>query len=158
KLPRSGMNSGRARQRADELEARLKARMDELEAERQLAPQPPVVAGGALIVPAGLMARERGTPAADVAADAAQRRRTERAAIDAVMATEARLGRTPREMPPNNKGYDIESKDPDGTLWFIEVKGRVAGASTFRITRSEVGVGANKPDRHILALAEVDKD
>jgi hypothetical protein len=60
-----------------------------------------------------------------------------------------------REMPPNNKGYDIESKDDDGTLWFIEVKGRVAGAETFTITRSEIGVGRNKPDTHILALAEV---
>jgi hypothetical protein len=59
-------------------------------------------------------------------------------------------------MPPNNKGYDIESKDLDGTLWFIEVKGRVAGAETFTITRSEIGVGKNKPDQHILALVEVD--
>src|SRR5919106_746368 len=58
-------------------------------------------------------------------------------------------------MPPNNKGYDIESRDANGTLWFIEVKGRVAGADSFTITRSEVGVGRNKPDTHILALAEV---
>jgi hypothetical protein len=38
---------------------------------------------------------------------------------------------------------------------FIEVKGRVAGAETFTITRSEIGVGRNKPDQHILALVEV---
>ena len=54
------------------------------------------------------------------------------------------------------KGYDIESKDADGTIWFIEVKGRIASAETFTITRSEVGVGKNKPDQHILALVEVD--
>ena len=65
---------------------------------------------------------------------------------------------TPTEMPPNNKGYDIESKDSDGTLWFIEVKGRIAGAETFTITRSEIGVGRNKPDQHILALVEVDDE
>jgi uncharacterized OB-fold protein len=59
-------------------------------------------------------------------------------------------------MPPNNKGYDIESKGPDGTMRFIEVKGRVAGAETFTVTRSEVGVGRNKPDQHILALVEVE--
>jgi hypothetical protein len=73
------------------------------------------------------------------------------------MAAERKLGRDPLEMPPNNKGYDIESKDSDGTIWFIEVKGRVAGAETFTITRSEVGVGKNKPDQHILALVEVDE-
>jgi len=71
------------------------------------------------------------------------------------MTAERRLDRRPEEMPPNNKGYDIESKDSDGTLWFIEVKGRVAGAETFTITRSEIGVGRNKPDQHILALVEV---
>jgi hypothetical protein len=59
-------------------------------------------------------------------------------------------------MPRNHTGYDIESKTDDGTLWFIEVKGRVAGADTFTITRSEIGVARNKPDTHILALVEVD--
>jgi hypothetical protein len=72
------------------------------------------------------------------------------------MDAERRIARKPVEMPPNNKGYDIESKDLDGTIWFIEVKGRIAGAETFTISRSEVGVGKNKPDQHILALVEVD--
>ena len=157
KLPASGMNSARARQRADELEARLKHRLEELDAERQLASMPPVVAGGALIVPAGLLASLRGTHHEDISSHARERSATERAAVDAVMAAERKLGRDPLEMPPNNKGYDIESKDSDGTIWFIEVKGRVAGAETFTITRSEVGVGKNKPDQHILALVEVDE-
>ncbi|MGZ4417557.1 MAG: helicase-related protein, partial [Gaiellaceae bacterium] len=60
KLPKSGMNSAKARQRADELEARLKKRLDELDAEHQLAPLPPVVVGGALIIPAGLLRVLRG--------------------------------------------------------------------------------------------------
>ncbi len=154
-LPRSGMSSAKARQRADELEARLKRRLEELEAERQLAPMPPVVAGGALVVPAGLLASLAGASPGEIADHAAERLVTERAAVDAVLATERRLGRQPQEMPPNNKGYDIESRDVDGRLWFIEVKGRVVGADTFTVTRSEIGVGANLPDRHILALASV---
>jgi superfamily II DNA or RNA helicase len=156
KLPRSGMNSAKARQRADDLEARLKKRLEELDAEKQLAPQPPVVVGGALIVPAGLVRSLRGATTRDVAADAAARSVIERAAVDSVLAAEHALGRSPEEMPPNNKGYDIESKDDAGVLWFIEVKGRTAGADTFTITRSEVGVGRNKVDQHILALVEVD--
>jgi superfamily II DNA or RNA helicase len=156
KLPSSGMNSAKARQRADELEARLKRRLEELDAERQLSPQPPVIAGGALIVPSGLLASLKGVSAKEIADHAVERTVTERAAVDAVMAAERDLGRRPKEMPPNNKGFDIESKDREGRLWFIEVKGRVSGAETFTITRSEVGVGRNKPDVHLLALVEVE--
>ena len=155
KLPKSGMNSAKARQRADELEARLKRRLEALDGERRLASMPPVVAGGALIVPAGLLASLQGKPPDEIADYARERSATERAAVDAVLAAERSLGRDPKEMPPNNKGYDIESKNSDGMLWFIEVKGRVAGADTFTITRSEIGVGRNKPDEHILALVEV---
>jgi hypothetical protein len=150
------MNSGKARQRADELEGRLKRRLEELEAERQLAPLPPVIAGGALVVPAGLLASLNGVPTHQIVDYAAERSVTERAAVEAILAVECHLGRTPKEMPPNNKGYDIESKDSRGTLWFIEVKGRIAGAETFTITRSEIGVGRNKPDQHLLALVEVE--
>jgi hypothetical protein len=156
KLPRSGMNSGKARQRADDLQARLKRRLEELDAERRLAPLPPVVVGGALVVPAGRLASLSGISVAEIADHARERSATERAAVDAVLRAEERIGRHPTEMPPNNKGYDIESKDDERNLWFIEVKGRAAGAETFVVTRSEIGVGRNKPEQHILALVEVD--
>jgi Domain of unknown function (DUF3883) len=151
------MNSDNARRRADELQGRLKRRTEELEAERQLSPLPPIVVGGAFVVPAGLLARLRGAadgaiPPAPTAGDT---ERVERAAIDAVLATEQRLGRVANEMPPNNKGYDIESKAADGVLFFIEVKGRIEGANTVTVTRSEIGIGRNKPDQFILALVEV---
>ena len=45
------LNSGEARKRADELQARLQKRMEEIKRERQLAPLPPVVLGGLLIAP-----------------------------------------------------------------------------------------------------------
>jgi superfamily II DNA or RNA helicase len=158
KLPKSGMNSGKARHRADELEARLARRLDELDAERQLSPLPPVVAGGALVFPAGLLTELRGASPVDPAERARETERVERAAVDAVLAVERGLGRTPVEMPHSNKGYDVESKDPDGGLWFIEVKGRVEGADTVTVTKSEIGVGRNKPDQFILALVEVPFD
>ena len=52
--------------------------------------------------------------ARDVAEQARARSAVERAAVDAVLAIERALGRDPVEMPPNNKGYDIESKAADG--------------------------------------------
>ena len=150
------MNSQRARQRADELASRLKSRLSDLAAERQLAPLPPIAVGGALILPAGLLDKLKGESAPeDSPAVQADKARVERAAIDAVMALEPLLGRAPFEMPPNNKGYDIESKAPDGSLYFIEVKGRIEGATSVTVTRSEIGVGRNMPDQFILALVSV---
>jgi hypothetical protein len=149
------MNSAKARQRADELQGRLKQRLEDLNAEQQLSSLPPVVTGGALIVPAGLLASLRGAAPRDVAERARERSAVERAAVDAVMAIERALGHHPEEMPSNNKGSDVESRAADGSLLFIEVKGRSRGAETFTITRSEIGVGRNMPDQHILALAEV---
>ena len=49
------INSGKARQRADELQARLERRMVELKLERQISPLPPVAIGGSLVVPVGLL-------------------------------------------------------------------------------------------------------
>ncbi len=131
KLPRSGMNSANARQRAEELQARLKQRLEDLNAEQQLSSLPPVVTAGALVVPAGLLASRQGAAPSDVAALARDRSAVERAALDAVMAIERALGHDPVEMPPSNKGYDIESRTADGSLLFLEVKGRRRGAETF---------------------------
>ncbi len=55
--------------------------------------------------------------------EARQRDEIERAAVDAVLDYEIRVGRTPREMPANNPGFDIESTDGDGCRRLIEVKG-----------------------------------
>ena len=155
------LNSGKARQRADELNARLKRRMDELDQEEQLSPLPPIVVGGAIVVPAGRLARLRGERAPDENPDIIERlkERVERLAVDAVLQTEATLGRTAVEMPHNNPGYDILSKDPTtGDIFFIEVKGRVADATTVTVTKNEILTGLNKPNQFILALARIHDD
>jgi hypothetical protein len=158
KQPR--MNSGRARQRADDLQARLKRRMIELDQERQLSPLPPVVAGGALVVPQGLLERLRGERGQEAAAlHARETERVERIAVEAVLAAERALGHNPEEKPRNNCGYDILSTPPDGgRLLFIEVKGRVLGAPTFTITKNEVLHALNKGDDYILALVVVNDE
>jgi superfamily II DNA or RNA helicase len=157
-LPRSGMNSAKARQRADELQGRLKRRIEELHAEQQLASAPPVVVGGALLIPAALLPPcDDGMPAW-VATVARQRSAARRAAVEAVMATERSLRRTPTQMPPSNKGYDIESSTADGSLLFILVKERAAGEEEFTVSQSELAVAYNKPSQHILALVDVPRD
>ncbi len=157
KQPR--MNSGRARLRADDLQARLKRRMTELDQERQLSPLPPVVAGGALVIPRGLLERLRDERGLEAGLHARETERVERIAVEAVLAAERALGRDPEEKPRNNPGYDILSTPPDGgRLLFIEVKGRVVGAPTFTITKNEVLHALNKGDDYVLALVRVDGD
>jgi SNF2 family DNA or RNA helicase len=153
------INSGRARERANELEARLHRRMEELEQERRLSPLPPVVTGGALVVPVNLIRRLKGERTDEPELFARETQRVERLAMEAVMALERQLGREPRDVSSENLGYDVESKIPgDGRLLFIEVKGRVAGATTVTITKNEILTALNKPMDFILAVVEVDGD
>jgi len=152
------LNSGLARLRADELTARLQKRLAELEQERRLSPLPPIVLGGALIVPLGMLRRLQGPPATPLTfpEDTGE---SEAAAMAAVMQTERDLGNRPRDVSKEKCGYDIESEVPaSGRLRFLEVKGRRAGAKTVTITRNEILTGLNKPDEFILALVEIDGD
>ena len=161
------LNLGVARQRADELGARLKRRLEELAQERKLSPLPPVVVGGAMIVPIGLWKRlcGAGVPPAEtcgvgVSPDptfAQDTKRSEQLAMAAVMAAEHSLGYLPRDVSDQKLGYDIESAVPnDGRLRFIEVKGRVNGATTVTVTKNEILTSFNKPDDFILALGLID--
>ena len=160
------LNSGLARQRANELEARMRKRLTELEQQRKLAPLPPVVLGGAMIVPAGLLRKLGGWASSptEVGQDgrppqSIETEHSERLAMDAIMATERRLGFVPKDVSAQNLGYDIESAIPGtGLLRFLEAKGRVNGAKTVTLTKNEILTGLNKPDEFILAIALIDED
>ena len=156
--PNAKLNSGEARKRADSLQARLQKRLEELKQERQLSPLPPVIIGGLLVVPAGLIAAMTGALAVpgqsspDTQASAARARA-------AVMQAERDLGFEPTDREFDKLGYDIESRVPGtGKLRFIEVKGRVAGADTITVTRNEILYSLNKPDDFILAVVEFRED
>jgi superfamily II DNA or RNA helicase len=151
KQPR--MNAQAARNRADELASRLDERLDQLAREKAISPQRPIVTGAALVLPSGWLLRQLDDPAQITRARETER--VERAAVEAVLDAERRLGREPLEMPRNNPGYDIESRHPNGSLLFLEVKGRVDGADTFRVTRNEILYGLNRPDDYVLAVARV---
>lgn len=150
------LNSAKARQRADDLEARLKKRMDELEREKTLSTVPPVLVGGAIVIPQGLINKLKGDEGGEFARDARERKRVERAAVQAVMEVERSLGYTPIDVGSEKRGYDIESEIPNsGKLRFIEVKGRSAGNKSVIVTRNEILCALNKPDDFILAIGIV---
>jgi hypothetical protein len=150
------MNWQKARQRADGLEARLERRRKELAEERRLAPQPPVVTGGVLVIPAGLLAKVNNAVPA-VSADTAAKKAVELAAMAAVMEIERMLGNEPSDVSALNRGWDIESRLPEEKgLRFLEVKGRAVGANTVTVTRNEILRGLNSPEQFILAMVQVD--
>ena len=147
------VNSQEARRRADELQARLQKRLHQLELEAHITAVPPVVMGGVVVLPAGLLAVMAGqtkspAEAADTQAAAAKARAV-------VMDIERSLGFDPTDREFEKLGYDIESRDPrTGQLRFLEVKGRVQGADTVTVTRNEILYSLNKPEQFILALVE----
>jgi SNF2 family DNA or RNA helicase len=156
--PNARLNSGEARKRADVLQARLQKRLEELKLEAQISPLPPVVLGGLLVVPMGLLAQMSGRSIAgraepvDTQASAARARAV-------IMAVERRLGFEPTDREFEQLGYDIESRVPGtGKLRFIEVKGRVSSADTVTVTRNEILYSLNKPDDFILGIVEFRDD
>jgi hypothetical protein len=152
------INSQLARQRAEELLNRLEHRLNELEQERKLSALPPVMVGGVLVVPIGLLKALTGEEvpvASDVSSQ--ERQRIELVAMAEVTRIEQEHGYEPRDVSAEKCGYDIESRVPDtGQLRFIEVKGRVEGAETVTVTQNEILTALNKPDDFVLALVEVD--
>lgn len=152
------LNSTEARKRAEGLEFRLRQRMAELKQERQIASLPPVVIGGFLVAPVGLLAAMKGEPTAcpPVAPDTQMTAARARALV---MALERDLGFEPVDRELDKVGYDIESLNPvTGRLRFIEVKGRQAGADTITVTCNEILYSLNKPEDFILALVEFGTD
>jgi superfamily II DNA or RNA helicase len=151
------LNSGLARQRAEDLAGRLRKRTAELEQERKLSALPPVLLGAALIVPVGLLRKAKGVPSAEPPTFAEETERSEKLAMRAVLDAERKLGYDPHDVSAENRGYDIESRVVGtGKLRFIEVKGRVKGAQTVTITKNEILTGLNKPDDFILAIGVVE--
>jgi len=147
------------RRTIDDLTARRQSREKELLAMRHVISATPVVVGGALVIPAGLLAQRKGETG--WSADAAARARIEQIAMQAVITTETALGHQVFDVSAQKCGWDITSQPPavNGKLPLsrhIEVKGRAKGASTITVTRNEILYGLNQQDKFILAIVLVD--
>ena len=152
KKPR--LNSQNIRRQAEALRDRLELRLADIARQRDIAPFPPEVCGAALVVPARML---RPAGRGDTA-DASARAKVEAMAMNAVIERERILGCEPTDVSGENRGYDIESRDPDtGRLRFIEVKGRRADARAITITRNEMLAALNAAESYILALVLVDR-
>jgi len=153
------------RRTIDDLTARRESREKELLAMRHVVSATPVVLGGALVIPAGLLMQRKGVPAEQGgwSADAAARARVEQMAMRAVMEAERALGHDVIDVSAQKCGWDVTSQPQpvDGRLTtsrHIEVKGRAKGQATITVTRNEILYGLNQADKFILAIVLVDGD
>jgi len=117
------------------------------------------VIGGALIIPAGLLAQLKGEDTWTV--DAEAKKQIEQKAMQVVMDFERSNGCEVLDVSALNCGWDITSIPPalDGKMpetRHIEVKGRSKGQSTITVTRNEILYGLNQADKFILALVIID--
>jgi len=153
------------RRTIDELTVRLESREKELNAMRHVVSVTPVVLGGALVIPAGLLMQRKGVPAEQGgwSADADARARVEQIAMRAVMEAERTLDHDVIDVSAQKCGWDVTSvpQPVNGVLppsRHIEVKGRAKGQSTITVTRNEILYGLNQSDKFILAIVLVDGD
>jgi len=160
KQPR--MQPQNAKRTVEELTARLEQRKRELEAMKQVVSSTPVVIGGALVIPQGLLAMRKGETT--FAVDAQARARIERVAMQAVMQHEQAMGHQVFDVSAEKCGWDITARppvNPDGALpqdRHIEVKGRAKGQDVITVSRNEILYALNQADKFWLAIVIVDGD
>lgn len=152
----------------NDLNGRLESRKRELQSMRHVTNGTPVVHGGALVIPMGLMRQLRGEAAPDAAAaifasDPAARARIEKIAMEAVRAVEEARGCRVVDVSAQKCGWDITSYAPsvDGRLpesRHIEVKGRIKGATTVTVTKNEIFESWNQGAKYHLAIVLVGED
>jgi superfamily II DNA or RNA helicase len=149
----------------NDLNGRLENRKKELQSMRHVTNGTPVVLGGALVVPIGLLRQLRGEPAPDAAtaafsADPAARSRIELLAMDAVTRAEESRGCRVVDVSAQKCGWDLTSYAPavDGKMpesRHIEVKGRIQGATVITVSRNEILYALNQADKFVLAIVLV---
>jgi superfamily II DNA or RNA helicase len=152
----------------NDLEGRLENRKKELQSMRHVTNGTPVVLGGALVVPIGLLRKLRGEPpqnaaAAALTSDPEVRSHIEQLAMNAVRLAEEGRGCRVVDVSDEKCGWDITSYGPavNGRLpeaRHIEVKGRGKGASTVTVTKNEIFESWNQGIKYQLAIVLVGED
>jgi len=151
-----------AERRVAELTARLEQRKKELHAMKNVVSSTPIVIGGALVIPQGLINMRQGK--SDFNADADARAHVEKVAMQAVIDYETSLGNFTKDVSAEKCGWDITSRAPeksDGSLQpdkHIEVKGRSKSQDVITVTRNEIQYALNQKDKFWLAIVLVDGD
>jgi SNF2 family DNA or RNA helicase len=162
------LNLENTRQRLGEMQYRLDNRKAELNRMRHVVNGTPLVLGGALVLPIGLLRRLRGETDPDsliapFSIDAAARTRIEKLAMEAVRRTEEAKGCRVVDVSAQKCGWDLTVYAPPGSNArvvdprHIEVKGRVKGADTVTVSYNEMLYAFNQGEKFVLAIVLIDE-
>ena len=152
------MQPENAKRRAEELRARLEQRTKELMAKRNVASSSPVAVGGALVIPAGLLAKRKGQDTSLFSTHAARRRHIEHIAMQKVFEYEQASGYITKDVSAEKCGWDISAYKTGCPDRHIEVKGRAKGQNTITVTRNEIMYALNQEEKFWLAVVFVDEE
>jgi len=150
-----------AKQTVDELTARLEKRQAELKQMREVVSRTPIILGGILVIPQGLLNKASGS--GTYSTDPVAKDRVEQLAMKAVMDIEASFGHEVKDVSEEKCGWDVTARppannpahpNPDNRC--IEVKGRAKGADTVTLTHNEICSAVNLKDKFILAIVLID--
>lgn len=154
------LNLENVRRTVDFLTSRLERRRRELSAMRHVISATPVIAGGAVVIPAGLLMERKGE-GENSGVDSAARAHIEAVAMKAVIGAEQSFGHFVTDVSAEKCGWDVTSVAPErdglpSVTRHIEVKGRAKGQTTITVSRNEIMYGLNQSDKFILAVVVVD--
>ena len=164
--PEVRANLENTRRRISDLEGRLENRRKEHKTMRHVVAATPIAIGGALVIPAGLLRKLRGSTEVEAkgsffSSDPEARKRIELLAMQAVQQVEESRGCKVVDVSAQKCGWDLTSYPPavegrQPEVRHIEVKGRVKGASTITVTRNEILYALNQREKFLLAIVIVD--
>jgi hypothetical protein len=165
-----GPNLENIQRTINDLNGRLENRKKELQSMRHVTNGTPVVLGGALVIPVGLLTRLRAAqndmgclPVGVFSSDPSARSHIEQLAMNAVRVAEETRGCRVVDVSAQKCGWDITSYEPtvNGKMpetRHIEVKGRAKGATTVTVTRNEIFESWNQGIKYHLAIVLVGED
>ncbi|WP_165807019.1 DEAD/DEAH box helicase [Nocardioides currus] len=139
---RKGVTPETARRRAEEVERRLRHRLDSLAKDARVVTRLPQVVSWAIVLPArdlGTAGRGRATPSSDV--------------VTTIVEAETSMG-----LAVETAGAVVVSRRPDGLTRWVDVAVSDATRGPVRFSRTQVVRGLNLGDRHRLALAQPGDD
>jgi superfamily II DNA or RNA helicase len=149
--PKESSNS--LNRKAEDLEVRLRRRLEKLEQQERLATRPPRITTAAVVLPLPQVVDQLAPdePLRHALGTAEVRRR----GVAAVLAHELRLGRVAAEQTSSDRLCDVISTLPDGGTMPIHVKVRADGVGDFFISHNEVLTSKNVAPKYRLALVQV---
>ena len=156
-------NLEKVKSKIERLRDRLKVREADLDSQRDVVSQTPLVIGACIVLPFGLFEFLSNGGQPYFTPDFDCRSEIEMKGMQAVFAKERSMGYETTDVSKENCGWDITSRKKDGSGMIIderhiEVKGKGMDSPVVTVSKNEIMYGLNQREKFILAIVRVDGD